>query len=322
MGIQTVDRTDGSPLTGIPRHRSLNYLFRVLFALALLVPAALLTALPVAAAPATGTSLAATGACKTGVGNAGGEGLICDVTIVNTITANGGSATVKVYECLGSAGDPTDGSRGHACTTTTTHRAAPVTSVTQCDGSINGGGGTLRCSLTITNNFVAANPGMMTTTVNQCIGSGETGTVGLNIKCSPVAAATGAAVTQCNRSANGGSLVGLTCSVTGKMAPSFHITIDQGNGSANGGGALIVSSVTLINNSSAASATLGASARASAAASALRSAGAGRTPPTTSTAGDSSSGNSTPPLFPLMILLAFAGLGLATVVTQRRSIRS
>ena len=87
-------------------HRPLAFLFRGLFAFALLAPATLITTAPppVAAAP-----LSAVGACVTGVGNAGGEGIICQVTITNTITAAGGSATVKVYECLGSAGDPTDG---------------------------------------------------------------------------------------------------------------------------------------------------------------------------------------------------------------------
>jgi hypothetical protein len=40
----------------------------------------------------------------------------------------------------------------------------------------------------------------------------------------------------------------------------------------------------------------------------------------TSTVGDRSSSNSTP-FFPLMIFFALAGLGLATVAVQRRSIR-
>jgi hypothetical protein len=277
----------------------------------------LLATSPVAAV----TTIAPTTTCGVGLGDLGGRGLICEVTVVNTITASGGTATVTVRECLGSAGAPTDGSggAGFACTTKTATLTQPVTAVTQCNNSTNGGGGTLQCSVKITNNFVGISPGETTATVNQCIGSGASGTVGLNIKCNPTGAATGAAVTQCNGSANGGTLVGLTCTVTGNMAAALPIKIDQANGSTNGGGAMIVSSVILIN--SVVSAAASTSPAASTSAGTSPAAGASATPPTSSTVSDGSGDNSTLPLVPL-VLIGFAGAALAVFVTQRRSIRN
>jgi hypothetical protein len=270
--------------------RPLTLLFRAMAAFALLAPVSLITTSPVAAAP-----LAAVGACATGIGNVGGEGIICNVTIVNTITATGGSATVTVHECLGSAGDPTDGAiSGHPCTTSTSTANTPVTEISQCNGSANGGGGKLLCTIVITNNFTGVSPGSTAATVNQCVGSGES----ITPLCNPVQATSGAAITQCNGSANGGG-ASLTCTATGTMASALVVTIAQCNGSANGGGALANCSATMTNNV----------------------VGAGSTPPTSSTVSDSPSNSSTPQ-FGLMLFLALAGLGLTVVVTQRRSVRS
>jgi hypothetical protein len=250
MAIEPIDRAVAAadPATAAPRHgssrpvsaswrRHLKLLLPGLAALAMLGPATFLSNSPAAA-----ESLTAVGACATGVGNAGGEGIICEVTIVNTITATGGSAVVTVHECLGSAGDPTDGALGHFCTTTTTNLAAPVTSVIQCDGSANGAGGALRCSVSIMNNFTDISPGDTTLTVNQCVGSG--GTTG----CNPLESTTGAAITQCNGSDNGGTLVQLTCTATGTMSSTLPVTIDQCNGSGSGGGALVICSASMVNN--------------------------------------------------------------------------
>ena len=139
-----------------------------LFGLALLATSPFAAVAPVAAA-----TLAATTTCSNGVNNAGGQGLICEVTIENTITAIGGSATVTVRECHGAAGDPQA-----ACTIEVSVLTEPVTSVDQCNGSINGGGGTLRCSVQVTNTYVAVNPNPVDATVNQCVGSGDGFTVG------------------------------------------------------------------------------------------------------------------------------------------------
>ena len=328
----------GPETAGSGRHRigSLKFFLRGLIACALLAPVAVIATSPVAAS----SLLAPTTTCGSGLGNLGGRGLICEVTIVNTITASGGAAAVTVRECLGSAGDPTDGAGGggFACSTKTATLTQPVTAVTQCNNSTNGGGGTLRCSVKITNNFVGISPGETTATVNQCVGSGASGIVGLSIKCNPVKADTGASVTQCNGSANGGTLVGLTCTVTGKTAAALPITINQANGSTNGGGALIIASVILINNAPAAATPSPTSApsatpvgSAGSSATPIGSAGSSATPigsaapsataPATGTIGGSSS-NSAPPLFALLILLISGGLGLALIRVQRRSIPS
>lgn len=251
---------------------------------ALVVPVALMTAAPAAAA----TTIAATTTCANGVDNTGGLGLICQVTILNTVTATGGSATVTVHECHGAAGAPSA-----TCTDKTAVLTAPVTAVTQCNNSINGGGGTLRCSVSVTNTLYSLGNGSTAVTVNQCVGSGG----GITVGCGPFPAnTTGAAITQCNGSANGGTLVGLTCTATGTMASTHALTVNQCNGSANGGGALVICSGSLINSL------------------------VSGTPPPTSTVGNSPSSSSNP-LFPVMILAALAGLGLATLEVRRRSLR-
>jgi hypothetical protein len=194
---------------------------------------------------AAAATIAPTTTCSNNVDNTPGLGLICEVTVVNTITASGGTATVTVRECHGAAGAPEA-----ACTTTTTVLTAPVTAVTQCNDSINGGGGTLRCSVLVTNNFIGVSPGATAATVNQCVGSGD----GITIGCVPFpATTTGATITQCNGSANGGTLVGLTCTATGTSASAHGVLINQCNGSANGGGALVICSANISNNAIAAS---------------------------------------------------------------------
>ena len=125
----------------------------------------------------------------------------------------------------------------------------PVTAITQCNDSINGGGGVLRCSVEVTNNFVDIDPNETAVTVNQCVGSGESGAIGATIVCDPFpATTTGATITQCNGSANGGTLVGLICSASGTESAGLVVLINQCNGSANGGGNLLVCSASIENN--------------------------------------------------------------------------
>jgi hypothetical protein len=191
------------------------------------------------ASVASAATLAPTTTCSNGVDDTPGLGLICQVTVVNTMTRSGGSARVTVRECHGAAGDPTA-----ACTTTTRNLTQPVTAVTQCNTATNGAGGTLRCSVAVTNRFVGFPTGATAATVNQCVGSGG----GITIGCDPFPATTsGAAVTQCNGSANGGTLVGLTCSASGTMSAVAGVTINQCNGSTNGGGALVICSASIAN---------------------------------------------------------------------------
>ena len=202
-----------------------RFLFRGLIAFALLAPVSMIATAPVSAGTA-----AATTTCSNGVDNTPGLGLICQVTIVNTITGSGGSAKVTIHECHGAAGAPTA-----ACTTKTTTLSAPVTVVNQCNNSIGGGGGTLRCSVTVTSNFYGGiGPGATAATVNQCVRSGG----GITTGCDPFPAnTTGAAITQCNDSANGGGAL-VICSaslannaVSGTPPPTG--TASQGSTSDN-----------------------------------------------------------------------------------------
>ena len=218
--------------------RPLTFVVAALFAFALMTSSSLAGATPVSAG-----TIAPTVTCSNGVDTTPGLGLICEVTIVNTITSSGGTATVTIRECHGAAGDPEA-----ACTTTTNTLTEPVTAVTQCNGSISSGG-TLRCSIDVTNNFIGITPAPTAVTVNQCVGSGDGDMTG----CDPTPAnTTGATITQCNGSANGGTLVELTCTATGTESPALLVTINQCNGSANGGGSLVICSANMENNTIAA----------------------------------------------------------------------
>ena len=250
------------------------------------------------ASGATAATFGTTTSCSNGVDNTPGLGLICQITITNTFTGNGGSARVTIRECHGAAGDPTA-----ACTTTTRNLTRAVTHVTQCNDAINGGGGTLRCSVRVTNNYVDRAAGATAATVNQCVGSGESGGIGTTIICDPFPAnTTGATITQCNGSANGGTLVSLQCTASG-TAGNRAVTINQCNGSANGGGALVICSATISNNRVAAAPTGGTT-----------------TPPPTDTlvTTDVSVPAPNPILFVGIFLLAFLTL---VVTVSRRSLR-
>ncbi|HEY8636368.1 MAG TPA: hypothetical protein VIL81_03810 [Candidatus Limnocylindrales bacterium] len=214
--------------------RPFRFLFPGLFALALVASGLLLTTSMVAAA-----TIAPTTTCSNGVDDTPGLGLICQVSVVNTFTPSGGTAKVTVRECHGAAGDPTA-----ACSVKTTSLTRPVTAVTQCNASTNGGGGTLRCNVWVTNRFSGVSPNATAATVNQCVGSGD----GIANNCDPFpATTTGATITQCNGSANGGTLVRLECTATGKSSSAHRVTINQCNGSTNGGGALVICSASVTN---------------------------------------------------------------------------
>jgi hypothetical protein len=211
----------------------------------------ILGSLAVAGGATAATKIAATTTCSNGVDNTGGLGLICHVTVVNTITGSGGSSRTTVRECHGAAGDP-----NAACSTKVWLMNRLVTRVTQCNDSINGGGGTLRCSVRVTNNFVARSTGATAATVNECVGSGD----GIANNCDPFPATTsGATITQCNGSANGGTLVRLQCTASGTKPSANGVRINQCNGSANGGGSLVICSASITNRRVAAAPTSGGS---------------------------------------------------------------
>lgn len=194
--------------------------------------------------PASAVTIGPTTTCNNALGNGGA---VCETTVVNTVTPTGGSSVVTVRECVGSAGVP-----DATCTNTTTPLSAPVTSVEQCNGSINGGGGTLLCSVTVTNNYVGMTSAPNPVTINQCVGSVTTGTVRA---CNPDPATTSdATITQCNGSGNGGG-ASLTCTATGTQSAALSVLINQCNGSSNGGGTRTVCSSTMTNNDIAAAPT-------------------------------------------------------------------
>ncbi len=216
--------------------RPLSIVFAGLVAGALTAAGSFVTTSPVSAA-----TIAPTTTCNNALGNGGA---LCEVTVINTITSAGGSAAVTVRECTGSAGVPTA-----SCSIATSVLTEPVTAVTQCNASINGGGGVLRCRVDVINNFVGVGVAPTAVTVNQCVGSGESGAIGATIVCSPYPATTsGATITQCNGSGNGGTLVGLICSATGTQSAGLTVRINQCNGSTNGGGTLTVCSANITNN--------------------------------------------------------------------------
>ena len=205
----------------------------------LLTGSLLLIASLAIAGGASGATIATTTTCSNGVDDTPGLGIICEVTVLNRITASGGSAKVTVRECHGAAGDPTA-----ACSTKTVNLTRPVTKVTQCNDSTNGGGGTLRCSVKVINTFVGLKTGATAATVNQCVGSGD----GIANECDPFPATTsGATITQCNGSANGGTLVQLKCTASGTKPSSHGVSINQCNNSTNGGGALVICSASITN---------------------------------------------------------------------------
>jgi hypothetical protein len=250
---------------------------------------------------ATAATFGPTTECSNSIDNTPGLGLICEITITNTFTVNGGRSKVTIRECHGAAGDPTA-----ACTTTTRNLTKAVTQVTQCNDAINGGGGTLRCSVTVRNNYIGRSAGATAATVNQCVGSGD----GIANNCDPFpATTTGAAITQCNGSANGGTLVRLECTATGTMG-ARSVIINQCNGSANGGGALVICSANISNVRVAVAPTPSPSS----------GSGGGTTPPPTDTLATTQRSESgpNPVLFVAIFLFAFAALVL---VASRRSLR-
>lgn len=179
--------------------------------------------------------------------NVGGQGISCTVTIANFVRSTGTidptrPTTVTVTRCVGAAGPI--GAGAGTCTTTTTTSTELVTSVAQCNGSANGGGGVLICSVTMTNTIVGgATP--TAATVYQCVGSVITGT-GAPGTCTPantpgVTSVTAATVGQCNGSGNGGTSVSFICTVgpSSTISATLSVNVDQCNGSANGGGSLV-----------------------------------------------------------------------------------
>lgn len=246
----------------------------------------------------TGVAVAAAPAVEqcNGVDNVGGEEVRCEVTVANSLDlATGvGSSTVSVQECHGPSGAPICGP------VSTTTYADVVTSVRQCEGSGNGGGGVVRCTVTVTNAVTGA-ASTAPATVNQCNGSGQGGGTMPTTSCSPVGSTTNATVTQCNDAGNGGGgTLRVTCTVDpSTVTTALPVSISQCNGSGNGGGATVTCRSSITSSVTAAAApspspSASPSATFSATPSGVPSAAPSAAPSATPTASSSPSASPTP----------------------------
>ncbi len=222
--------------------------------------------------------------------NGGGTEVACTVTVVNYLTAAGALAaspasTLTMTRCVGATGPVST----LTCATTVSTLSEPVASVRQCNGSGNGGGGAVVCTVTVSNHFTGSPAVVTAAKIYQCIGSVITGT-GAPGTCTPantagITSVPAATVGQCNGSGNGGTSVGFICSVSGSstMTATFPLNVDQCNGSGNGGGALVTCQASVTNQVLPATATATASASSTATATASASPSSSPTGTTTGT---------------------------------------
>lgn len=188
-------------------------------------------ALAVASAPSANAQDSTVSQCN-GVDNQGGRTVHCTVAIDIT----GGDATVTVTSCTGAG-------TAETCIGPTVSTQA-VTAIDQCNGSGNGGGGTVTCDVIIT----GAPAGGTDVTISQCVASGTGGGTQPTTVCVPGSTPddTSADIQQCNSSGNGGGgTERVQCSVTPANTTASLPTIEQCNGSGNGGGALVTCTVTI-----------------------------------------------------------------------------
>jgi hypothetical protein len=188
-----------------------------------------------AAAPA---SAAVAAACNSYGAVLAGEGMECTVTVDNYVNGVDEYSTVTIQECHGAAFTVL---LAPACITTVIVNTELTTSVTQCNGTLNGGGSNVTCSVQVNNHFAGA-PVPATVTFEQCVGSGAGGTspVGTPLNCSPPGLTLNATVTQCNGSVNGGGApLRVNCDVAVGAVTALQVLIDQCNGTVNGGGSML-----------------------------------------------------------------------------------
>jgi hypothetical protein len=163
-------------------------------------------------------------------------GMVCKVTIVNTIHGTKRSSTTTMSrKCTLGPCAPGNG-------TFTTKSTNLVTHVSQCNGSDNDSAHPITCDVTITNDISAGSKNakpLSVATVNQCVGSAKGG--GAKLICDPhPATTTGATVTECNGSGNGGGgTVNCAVSSSSRISAAIPITVNQCNGTGNPGGSVV-----------------------------------------------------------------------------------
>lgn len=197
---------------------------------------------------ASSASAAPLGQCN-GTDNVGGQQVECTVTVTNNLDQATGvsSSETVIEECHGAANaEPT-------CATTTSNASTLIDSVNQCNGSGNGGGGVVRCNVSIINNVVGSGT-TGSVTVNQCNEAGVGGGTEPTIACNPFPAnTTDATVTQCNEAGKGGGAGGfgterVRCTVATESteSASIPVKVNQCIGSGNEGGALVICSTRIL----------------------------------------------------------------------------
>src|SRR5688500_15495726 len=173
-----------------------------------------------------------------GTDNVGGQAVECHYSVTNNVDGSDTSSTTTLTECHGAANDPPT----LVCTPLTTTSTDLVTSVDQCNGSGNGGGGTVTCTVDVINNITGTET-PTSASVNQCNASGTGGGTAPTTLCDPFPAnTTGATVTQCNEAGNGGGgTQRVRCTVDSDSTTTsvLNVTVNQCNGSGNGGGATV-----------------------------------------------------------------------------------
>lgn len=105
--------------------------------------------------------------------NGGGASMLCSIRVINTITGGATASTAPINQCVGSL----DTGDVHACNPNPATSDASVDGITQCNGSVNGGGGSITC--TVDSNSTSNSE--FAFLANQCNGSANGG--GARIVC-------------------------------------------------------------------------------------------------------------------------------------------
>ena len=213
--------------------------------IAMFIALALIT-LGFIATPTDASAQTALSQCN-GTDNVGGQAVECHYTVTNNLNGSETSSTISISECHGAANDPPT----LVCTPSSSGSSELVTSIDQCNGSGNGGGGTVVCTVDVINNITGTETATAAS-VNQCNASGTGGGTEPTTLCNPFPAnTTGATVTQCNEAGNGGGgTTRVQCTVDSNSTTTsvLNVTVNQCNGSGNGGGATVTCRTGITNN--------------------------------------------------------------------------
>ena len=190
---------------------------------------------PASAAPVPGT----VNQCNY-IQDGGGNEIACDVTVTNYLDLDTGlsSSVIVVKTCEGKVATT-------LCTELPVTFPTATTVIDQCNNSANGGGSIATCNVSVVN-VIIGDATVAPATINQCNRTADVGTAP-TLNCSSIEETTGATITQCNDSLNGGGgQRQATCSVLpSTVSTALPVTIRQCNGSVNGGGSYLTCTASL-----------------------------------------------------------------------------